>query len=85
VLGKRAAISMTRRRVASIWLVCSITPSGLRCPSNGTSTTTWPWLANCWARIERVRLSACPSESLRTITVRCSRPVSPRAANQSIV
>ena len=34
-------------------------------------------VGNCRARIVRVRLSACPSESLSTTTVRCSRAVGP--------
>src|SRR6476659_2421756 len=42
------------------WLT-SITPRGRRCRSKGTSMTTWPWLANCCAKMVRVRLSACPS------------------------
>ena len=43
-----AAISTKQRRVgADIAVVRSMTPPGRRCPSNGTSTTTWPCPVNC--------------------------------------
>ena len=56
-----------------------------RCRSKGISMTTWPWLANCCAKMVRVRLSACPSESLSTTTVLCNRSSIPRVASHSMV
>jgi hypothetical protein len=47
VRGERSGdLDETAPAVADIWLVWSMTPPGRRCPSNGTSTTVWPWVEN---------------------------------------